>query len=264
MRRWLPALVLAALLGPRVADAEGPAAISVSFSPSVPRSGTTLRIILDGTRLGQPNPDRKVPAGVRLALPAGSTFDANSVSLLCDRPSSCPAASKVGDGSAVLAVTVLGHTSDVTATLRGYLAPPKEAGDLAALVVEGEARGRKLTVTGRVLRDGVPELVFEDISGGTSLPSGVRARLKSLTLTMGAHRVDTLTKTKRVKRTIRGRTKMVKRTVRVEVHHNLVTTPPTCAGPWTAAGVVSYVDGTRESLQAPVDAVCPAQPARAA
>jgi hypothetical protein len=213
-------------------SAVAPGAITASFSPNTPRTGATLSVTVDGAKLDQTG--AKTPASFRLDSPAGLVLDTKAVAKRCTSPGSCPAASRIGGGTAVVTVSIFG---DIKVRLTAFLAPARQAGDLAGIVIEGEAAGQKLAMAGRALRaaDGHgPTLLFEDVSGRQSLPAGFSARLKTMALTTGAHRV------------VRVRSKKTKRVRRV--HHHLLTTPRRCAGAWSATGTLTYTDGTNTAL----------------
>ncbi len=218
-------------------SAVAPGAITATFDPNTPKTGATLSVAVDGAKLDQTGV--KTPASFRLDSPAGLVIDTKAVARRCSSPGSCPAQSRIGGGTAVVSVSIFG---DIKVKLTAFLAPARRAGDLAGIVIQGEAAGQKLAMAGRALRAASghgPTLLFEDVSGRQSLPPGFSARLKTLALTAGAHRVVRVrsNKTKRVRR----------------VHHHLLTTPRRCTGgTWSATGTLAYTDATSQSLTAAV------------
>jgi len=230
----LSAVLLAASAGAQAP----PGAITATFNPNTPKTGATLGVQVDGTKLDQSG--MKTPASFRLDSPLGLRVDKRAVARRCTRPGSCPAASRIGAGTAVVSVSVFG---DVSVRLTAFLAPVKRAGDLAGVVVEGEAAGQRLVMSGRMLPaagDHGPTLLFEDLDGGRSLPAGFNARLKTLALTTAA------------RRTVTVKTRKGKRVQRRRVTRHLLTTPRTCAGSWSATGTLTYTDGTNQSLTADI------------
>jgi hypothetical protein len=231
---------------PAVARAPG-GPITITLGPNRPRAAALLHVTVDGEKLDQTQV--KVPTSVRIDSPRGLEVDVKAVAKTCSASQAeahkCPSASRIATGTADLSVGLFGVTTDVTGTLTGYLAPAATAGDVAGIVVDAVAAGQRFTITGRVIPgtgSRGPSLLFSGLSGAGSLPSGVTARLKSLNLVAGATRAVTQT-TKR-----RGKT------VRKRVVHPLLTTPTTCGGTWTAAGTLTFTDGSKRTL--PVSLPC--------
>jgi len=223
MRKVLfPGALLAAVAVVAPATAQAPQGVTITLSPNTKASGTTLTTRVDGAKLDQAK-QTSPPKRVQIAAPVGMRFDPKAVGDVCTakaaRAHACPAASKVGSGSAVIAVKLFGVPSTVTATLTGYLGTALK-GDLAGLVIEGRVAGERMTATGRVLRatrTRGPAVLF--VLPDVAPPAGVSARLKSLTLTAGAHR------------TVAGR-----------VRH-LLTTPSKCNRTWKATGTLTFASG---------------------
>lgn len=248
----LASVLAAGLLIPAAAIAQAPAA--VVLHPNTPRTGTKLTVDFDGSAFGvQTAP----PHNLRLLVQHGFSFDPSAVKARCAPPKPCPAAARVGTGSAQIAYTFIGVPGNATAKLTIYLTAPQQHGDLAGLVVRGELPdlGRSVTARGRVLRAAAPdgiELRIDDLLGGQALPPGTTVSLARLRLSAGVSRTVTQTKVRR--RKVHGQTRRVR--VKVRTRHALITTPKTCSGAWAGRIVATLADGSvrEQPLSAPCSA----------
>lgn len=223
-------LTLAALVAP--ASAQAPDGLTITLSPNTTASGATLTARVDGSKLDKTQ-QAKPPRRVLIASPAGMRFDPRAVGATCNARQAaahtCPAASKVGSGSAVVSVKLFGIPREVTATLTGYLGTARK-GDLAGLIIDGRVSGQRMTSSGRILRATStrgPAVLFD--FPDVDVPAGISATLKSLMLSAGAQRDE------KVRDKSTGRT----RTVR----HHLLTTPKACKRTWTASSTLTFASG---------------------
>jgi hypothetical protein len=151
----------------------------------------------------------------------GFRFDPHAVEKRCSvqqaQASTCPAASRIGSGSAK--VTIAGKRS--TFGVDFYLTPPQRHGDIAGLVLSvhqaGTANG--FALIGRMVRlaHGPYGLELRFADAGKQLPAGLDVQLNRIHAKIGAHH---------------GR-------------HSLLATPRTCtkAG-WPFRLFVAYSTGT--------------------
>lgn len=246
------ALAAAAVVtaGSAAAVAQAPDAFTVTLTPDRADRGTVVDVVVDGARLGAVS-GGPAPTGARLAVQPGFRFDAGAVARRCTDPQACPAASRVGSGTANATVGFLGVTRAVAAEITAFLAGPVQAGDLAGVVVDVRVPGfdQRFTARGRVVQGAAGlELRFDDLAGGAQIPAGITFRLDRLALRVGANRTVTVTRTRT--RTVKRNGRTVRRKVRtrVKVRRDLLRTPRTCDGTWTAQGVVTFADGTATTL----------------
>jgi hypothetical protein len=174
-------------------------------------------------------------AGARLEaynvdIARGFRFDPRAVAKRCTvqqaQASSCPAASRIGSGSAK--VTITGQRS--TFGVDFYLTPPQQHGDIAGLVLSvhqaGNASG--FSLIGRMVRlaHGPYGLELRFADAGKQLPAGIDVQLNRIHAKIGARHAG----------------------------HSLLTTPRACtrAG-WPFRMFVAYSTGT-ETYSGP--AVC--------
>lgn len=226
------------------AIAQGPAAFSVTLTPNVVDKGTVVDVVVDGSQLGGAG-EGQTPTGARLVTQDGFRFDPRAVAEVCTEDQACPAGSRIGGGTANATVGFLGVTRAVTAEITAFLGKPVKDGDAGGVVVDVRIPefDQRFTARGRVLGGPPLELRFDDIAGAGQVPAGVSFRLDRLALKLGAHRtlIVTKTKTKKVRRG--GKTVRRKVKVKVKVRRDLLRTPKTCGGTWTARGVVDFADG---------------------
>jgi len=239
-------LLIAAVSGAGVATGQSPDAFRVTLTPNAADRGTVVDVVVDGAKLGEAAGGAQAPTGARLVTQRGFRFDPGAVAERCIDAQACPAASKVGSGTATATVTIFGASRPVAADITAFLAAPATSGDLAGVVVDVRVPefGQRFAATGRVLgTGGGVELRFDDVAGGGQVPAGVQFRLDRLALQVGAKRTVTVTRTRTKKVRRGGRTVKRKVRTRVKVRRDLLRTPKTCDGTWTARGVVTSADG---------------------
>ncbi|WP_354700453.1 hypothetical protein DSM112329_00730 [Paraconexibacter sp. AEG42_29] len=270
-RVWSIALVTlvaapAVVAVPALGQAEGEA-VYVTFDPPRASQGADYLVRALGARF---DPARtKTPSTIRVDTPAGVRLNTKAVAALCSpeqaKALSCPPASKVAKGGVSLETEIIGgYGGTIAPTATVYLTPPTQPGDLAGLTLQAaSSESATFTIPGRVIRGanaGAPALLF-DLSTTAKLPSGVTAKVKDLSLVMGARRPlrVTVTQTRKVKQTtrvrgkdgkLRKRTRTVTKKVKVRktVTQNLITTPKTCAGSFMSTVTYGYTDGSVNAL----------------
>ena len=223
----LSASPLALLVSATAAAAAGSATISIALRPDKVKKHSTVSVSSSGFPT-----EGSMPTSAELQVQKGFKTNVKSVSQLCDpHQSSCPSASKIGSGTAQVTGTYLGMSAQDTVNFTLYLGKPKQAGDIASVVISGSdtrydyaARG-----SGRLFKNsaGGLELLFDQFPTAQGLPPGVSITLNSLNFTAGA-------------------THIVKR------HHgkktySLITNPSTCNGHWTGSGSVTFANGQTAS-----------------
>jgi hypothetical protein len=208
------AALLAAAVSPAVAEQFKPG--SLRLSPDKTRSATTL--VIDAGFDQKPGAQLQA---YNVDIARGFRFDPRAVAQRCTlaqaRSSTCPAASRIGSGSAQ--VTVSGGAS--TFGVDFYLLPPQRHGDIAGLVLsvhpQGSAGG--FSLVGRMVRlkRGPFGLELRFADAAKQLPQGLTVQLNQIQAHVGARH---------------GK-------------HNLLTTPGTCpAKGWPFRLVVAYSTGT--------------------
>lgn len=239
------AIVTACGVGAAIGVAQEPGAFSVTLTPNVADKGTVVDVVVDGSKLGTAA-GGQAPTGARLITQKGFRFDPEAVAETCADGQACPAGARLGSGTANATVTFLGASRPVTAEITAYRGTPVQSGDLAGVVVDVHVPefSQRFTAKGRVVGGEGVELRFDDIAGAGQVPAGISFRLDRLALEIGANRTVTVTRTKTKKvRTKSGKTVRKKVKVRVKVRRDLLRTPKTCAGTWTARGVITFADG---------------------
>lgn len=246
MRKIALATVVASCLAAAPA-----AAAPIMLDPN--RAGAPSQLLVDA----QPNNGSGGGGDVRgvvLSAPRGLKVDPRSRSGRCSpeqaRDFACPESSRIGHGEAkghASGLVVPGGRQDFTATIDAFLAPPQQAGDIAAVVlqVQEPKSGQKGAATGRLVpaaADGQfgPELRFDDLGGSQPQYPGVTITVDRITLQVGAKR--TVVRKRRVRR--HGR----RVTVRKRYRYSLLTNPRKCTqGSWPFRVTTVYSD--REEQQ---------------
>ncbi len=226
------------------AAAASPGSVSISLKPDTAGRGSTLSVSAQG-----PFPSETgMPTGAAIDVQRGFVASVKSVAALCGAAQAaqraCPGKSHIGDGSAQVTGTYLGFSQTVNVVLTLYLGKPQTKGDLASVVIVGQAMGQTASATGR-LRS-LPagpyglELRFDKLPA-FSLPPGTTATLDQLQLSAGATRTVTV-------RRGRGRHKR-----RHRYHYSLITNPRQCAGSWSGQLTIDFQSGPQltRALAAP-------------
>jgi hypothetical protein len=217
------ALAVAALLLATVAaaGAEHFTPGSLRLTPNKTRSATTL--VIDAAFAQQPGAQLEA---YNVDIARGFRFDPRAVARRCSvaqaRSSTCPAASRIGSGSAEVSVSGQGASNGAaTFGVDFYLVPPQRHGDLAGLVlaVGPKGSGGGFALIGRMVRlkRGPFGLELRFADAGKQLPQGFTVQLNHIQAHIGAQH--------------RG--------------HHLLTTPSTCRPKgWPFRLVVAYSTGT--------------------
>lgn len=196
-------------------------------------SGPTTRIVLRPNKAGKNSTltvsgsgyASPVPTSAELLVQKGFKASRKSVSKLCNRSaSSCPVQSKIGSGTAQVSFRYLGLTGTVPVNFKLYLGTPRQAGDIASVIVVGSASyaGTSYSArgSGRLFKSSTGlELLVDQFPAVHGLPSGISLTLDSLSFSAGASR------------TVKGKT------------YSLITNPLTCRGAWTGLAIFTFADG---------------------
>ena len=233
-------LVGAALAVPPGATADVTGDAKVNLSPAVADKASRLSVTASGqaTTNGE-----QAPNSISVSVARGFRVDPRAVSETCSdeqrKALNCPAASRVGTGSAEGSANFIGQTFAFKAAIEAFLMHPIRSGDLAglAVVVREQNTGRQGSGRGRIIDLGKAggqygvELRFEEL-GTQQLPIGASAKLDRFELSVGADRTvrRKITVRKRVK-TRRGKRIRRKRVVRKR-RHDLIRNPEACTGSW--------------------------------
>lgn len=237
-------LAVCALAAPAAASAADAPPGAVQLSPNVAGSASELRVQLGAEVLGQRDANEQARA-LSLFGTRGLKLDPRAVAARCTDSQAdafdCPPSSRVGDGSAqgrAEGAIVPGGGIDFTATIDIFLAPARQEGDLAGVVVlvREPQSGRRFSAKGRIIRVASgpfgSETRFEGLSGGNELPPGVTVKLNRVELRVGARR------TVRRRVTVRRGGRRVRVTKRFR--YSFLTNPRTCAGSWPYRLRVEY------------------------
>jgi hypothetical protein len=212
--------------------------ISSSLIPNTPGAGSKLHVAVSGAA---PELTGALPESLTLGLQRGFKLDVATIATRCDANHApigdCPAASRVGSGSALVHASGFVN-ADIPATIAVFLADPVQAGDLASVVLRVDAVGQSRTVRARLLALPSGPIGYELRAAGfaAAIPAipGVTVELRGLVLDIGVRRNITTTVIKRVKVTRNGKRVTVRRKVKRKVRHDLIRNPKTCAGSWVA------------------------------
>lgn len=233
---------------PALAQDAQPPAVGAGFTPQKPGKGTSIGLVVDGTRLDR-SKDFK---GFRFTGPTGLKIATSAVAIRCTeaqaKESVCPEASRIGAARVNADVTFGGQTKGSSVDFVLYLGAPRAPADLASVIlIEKGSRGGEGDPGYAHLTGGQrPELAIEDL--GVSLPPNpdFRIRLRRFELTAGASRRITITKTRRV----RGK----KKKISYRKTRHLLTTPRKCpeGGSYLAGATINYSDGTEQVYDVPM------------
>lgn len=248
----LAAAVGTALLAAAPAAAQTTATAQVTPNrPSVP-----TRLVLDAAGGSSAT---GIPEAITVLAARGFRFDRKAVAELCEpaqaQQNQCPAASRIGSGTAEVRVDGPLPGAIGAGTYQGtsatFLAPASQLGDLAGLVVQLKIVGQTITGTGRITPVasgpfGI-RIAFDPLPQSPPLPPGYTATLQQLHSEIAARRTERRTRTKRVRR----RGKVVRKRVVTKVRHDLIRTPRTCTGTWPVQVLVRYPD-RQDVLDTPI------------
>lgn len=247
-----PPLLIAcmALCAAGVSAAATDGSATVTLSPDRPSAASTLTVTANG-----PFPQVSgTLTSVTLTTQRGFATSPKSVAVLCgadqEQGDSCPDASKIGGGTAVVTVTgALGSFSGQdTITFTLYLGVPLQRGDIASVQITGtdsvlhqsaHAAGRLFKAAGGRL-----ELLFDQLPK-YSVPPGTKVTLDRLSFTAHAVRSTATRAGRRHRRVI----------------HSLITNPPRCSGSWHVRLELTFSDGS--SYRSTLSAACRDEPKRA-
>jgi hypothetical protein len=169
---------------------------AVRLEPNVAGRGTTLKVDVDPAAADAPDAN---PHEVAVLFQRGFRFDPRAVARPCTQDeaaqNACPAASRVGTGTADGDYTFGTTSGTFTAGIDVYLASSVHPGDVAGLVVSiHEPRsGFEASASGRVIRLRHGRFGYEDrfdLAGSASPPPGVTISIRRVRLTVGASRRD--------------------------------------------------------------------------
>lgn len=178
-------------------------------------------------------PDGGNPKSIVIRVARGFKFEPRAVAARCDQShaqaNTCPANSKIGDGSTDATVHqdagVLPDTH-LTAAVDLFVGPRLQSGDVASVVIHYKEPKTKQegSLTGRVTK-GAPKpfdltVRFDKVDQAFKPPAGFSVRIDRLQASIGAHRT--------VKKTVKKNGKKRKK----KVHYNLITNPKKCNGSW--------------------------------
>ena len=211
-RRLRQAGLAATLVGAALSAIAGAAPSAPSGAlrlvPNVAGHGTTLKVDVDPSAANAPDANARE---VQIEFQHGFRFDSHAVGRRCSpgqaAQDACPAASRIGSGTADGDYTVGATSGTFTATIDVYLAAPTHPGDVAGLVVSVHEpqSGFAASATGRVIRHRSGRFGYEnrfELSDGQSPPPGVTITVDRVRLAVGATRRE----------------------------HSLITNPTTCTG----------------------------------
>jgi hypothetical protein len=231
MRKLITLSSVAALVFAGTAAAASSPSISISLSPNKVKKNSTLAVNASGFPA-----ESGLPTSMELQVQKGFKTSVKSVSQLCNpSASSCPAASKIGSGTATATGTIGPLSENDTIDFTLFLGTPQQGGDIASVILSGSDTlfHQTLSTTGRLFKDsaGGLELLFSQFPSISGIPSGTQITLNSLSFTAGAHRT--------VKKKVRRHHKKVT----VKTTYSLITNPSTCSGSWTGSATVTFASG---------------------
>lgn len=239
MRRPLAAAAVscAALLAvPATAQVPGD---PVRVEPNAAGKGSHMIVDLRGSE--DPAAGGRAPQQAVIAAAQGFKFDPRARSDRCSsdeaKAFNCPAASKIGSGTADATASNGVITQAVVADVSVFLAPPAKSGDAGGAHVQFKERstGAQGSIFGRVVKLGSSgtfglEVRFEDLSSANAAaPQGFTVRLDRLRADVGAFRHEKVTVCCKTVRK-NGVKKKVK--YRKKIRRDLIRNPRTCNGSW--------------------------------
>lgn len=229
----IPILTCLALAcaGGAAADA---GSVQETLTPNTPGADSHLQVSAHGPF----SPPSGRPTSVRLVTQPGFRSSAGSVKVLCtaqqESQDACPAASRVGAGTATATGTLGTVSEQDTISFTIYLGVPQRRGDIASLQLSGSDSlfHQSAHATGRLLstRTHGLELLFDQLPS-PQVPAGTQVTLDRLDLHAGAVRTVIVRRHRR----------------RVRERLSLITNPPTCHGKWSSVLTVMFSDGSSQS-----------------
>jgi hypothetical protein len=232
MRKLTALTIPAALVAAGAALAATPGTVVTQLTPNTPKKNTTLHLTATGPFSGVSG----LPSSLVIDVQKGFKSSLKAVKTPCTsqqegaNPTTCPAESQIGQGTA--SVSVFGATSQLLLTM--YLGKPQHNGDIASveLVVQSQALGQSQDATGRILpHAGGVEVRFDQLpTFAGSIPGGVPVTVNSIYLSAGART--------QVTNKVHGK--------KVTTIYPLIQTPPSCprSGNWTGHLTVQFQTGT--------------------
>src|SRR5688500_15789723 len=142
MRRLITAVCGLALIAPASASAADAPPGAATLVPNAAGRPSALEVDL-GADVLTPEGSNETPRAISLLGTRGLKIDRRAVTARCDDAQAerfdCPAASRIGTGSArgyAEGALVPNGRYDFTASITVFLAPPRQAGDTAGVVVQ--------------------------------------------------------------------------------------------------------------------------------
>lgn len=237
-RRYLLVLVCLPAL-PASAHAQASGDVAVALTPPAAAKPTRLSLQASGSALSS---GQEAPKSVSLLIARGFKFDSRARAARCTSEQAsaydCPAASRVATGSAEGQATVpVFGVIPFRAAIEGFLTPKVQPGDIAGVVVQASASGRRTSIQGRL----VPvvgtgpfgaQLLFENFEPAPQAPPGSSAKLDRFELTVSARR--RVRRVRLVKRRVKTRHGIrIKRRRKVQIkRYYLIRNPRACTGSW--------------------------------
>jgi hypothetical protein len=231
MRKLFTFSALSALALAGTAAAASSPSISITLKPNKVKKNSTLTVNASGFPT-----ETSLPTSIDFHVQKGFKTSVKSVSQLCNpSASSCPTASKIGSGTAQATGTIAGVSVNDTVNFTLFLGTPRQAGDVASVILTGSDTVLHQTASGsgRLFKDssGGLELLFDKFPTVVGLPAGTQITLDSLSLTAGA------------KRTVKKKKTIHHKKVTVSTTYSLITNPSTCSGSWTGSATVTFPSG---------------------
>jgi hypothetical protein len=238
----LMTLVIAAFVLAEAAPAISTTSATIAPSLSPNRLGAhaelTFRTDFAGGESGVPSPLRgavlRFPAGMSVAIP--SLQACSAARLLRHGPSTCPARSEIGRGSASAEALAGSQLLRERVVMWAFVGPLQNSGPTVELLAQGRTPfDKRVVIAGRVLPDSPPygERLVLSIPAIHTLSLEPDASLRTFSLTLGANQY-------------RHRTR----------NRNAIVVPSSCPpGGFPFAAEFTYADGSRNS--ALTTAPCP-------
>ena len=263
-RRWLvgglaACLTVAAPIAAHAAAGTGPdgttATITPLFQPNTLGKATNANVTVTSANPSNPGSVPPPTNATDVYLPAGTVLNTrpfatcSKATLDSQGPSACPAGSKVGTGSSVVAAVLGGAALTENAAVTAFNGPPRGGQPVLELYAVGTTPiSAQLTIEGVASPAAAPysiKLHFTVPPIGT-VPGGPNASIEKFQVTVGGSRKVTTTKTVKVK----GK----KRKKKVTTTAAYITEPRKCpAGgfPWQAVFTYANAEQVTATNTAP-------------
>jgi hypothetical protein len=221
-------------------------------------AGAASHLLLDLRVSEDPKSNGQSPAQAFFDVASGFRFDALARKEACpaDRAATfdCSDDSRIGTGDAQVTVTDNGNVfppQQFAASVRIFLGPPQQAGDLASMFIQFSEpqSGQRGSATGRLVKTGAPYgvgLRIERLADAATAPDGFRVRLDRIRVDVGA----SYTRKKKAYRYVRKNGKKRKVAYYKKVRHDLVRNPGTCGGSWPYRVRLVYPSGAESTREA--------------